>query len=69
MPKVSRFWAAGGRRTLTNEWQERDAELRREYWRGQQPSEFISFRIWKKMPARRRQAIEQVARAAHERDA
>lgn len=62
--KVSRFWANGGKRQDTKAWRERDEQLRREHWRGHQPSEFIAFKTWKRLPAKRRQSIE---RAAYER--
>ncbi len=58
---LSQFWKSGGRRTLAKEWAAKDRSLRAEHWRGQQPSDFISFRAYQKLPAKRRQAIEQAA--------
>ncbi|MDP9309438.1 MAG: hypothetical protein M3R24_00830 [Chloroflexota bacterium] len=62
--KVSNFWQSGGNRRLTKEWQERDQQLRREAWNNRTPAELISQGAWKRLPAKRRQAIE---RAAYER--
>ncbi len=61
MPKVSRFWASGGKRQEVKAWQERDEQLRREHWQGKTPAELIGFEKWRKLPAKRRQAIEQAA--------
>ncbi len=64
--RVSTFWASGGKRTLTKEWREQDARLRREYWENRTPAEKISYEAWRKLPAKRRRAIEA---AAYERGA
>ncbi len=66
MPKISRFWAAGGKRQEVKAWQERDEQLRQEHWQGKVPAELIGFEKWRKLPKHRRDAIEA---AAYERGA
>ncbi len=58
---LSQFWKSGGRRTLTKEWREQDARVRREYWDNRTPAECISYTAWRKLPRKRREAIEQAA--------
>ncbi len=59
--KVSAFWLSGAKRQDTKAWAERDAQLRAEHYRGHHPSEYISYAAWKRLPAKRRQAIEAAA--------
>ncbi len=61
MKQLSRFWATGGKRKLTQEWREQDARLRREYWENRTPAEKISYEKWRKLPKHRRDAIEAAA--------
>ncbi len=59
--KISNFWAAGGKRKHTQAWAERDQQLRQEHWQGKTPAECISYERYRKLPAKRRQAIGQAA--------
>ncbi len=61
MPKISPFWAAGGKRQEVKAWAERDEQLRREHWQGKVPAELIGFEKWRKLPKHRRDAIERDA--------
>ncbi len=58
MKMMSPFWARGGKRKLTTEWREQDERLRREHWQNHTPAECISYTAWRKLPAKRRRAIE-----------
>ncbi len=61
MKRVSSFWASGGKRQDSKAWAAKDRSLRAEHWRGQQPSDFISFKAYQKLPKHRRDAIEAAA--------
>ncbi len=58
MKGISSFWANGAKRREVKAWAERDAQLRAEHYRGHHPAEYIAFKTWKRLPAKRRQAIE-----------
>ncbi len=62
MRKVSRFWTTPAtKRTHTKEWAERVEQQRREHWGGKTPAECISEQAWRKLPKKRRDAIEAAA--------
>ncbi len=61
MKGISSFWASGGKRKHTQAWAERDQELRQEHWQGKTPAECIGYERYRKLPAKRRQAIEAAA--------
>ncbi len=58
---MSQFWKSGGKRTLTKEWAAKDTDVRREHWQNRTPAELIPFERYRKLPAKRRQAIEAAA--------
>ncbi len=61
MKGISSFWANGGKRQEVKAWRERDEQLRQEHWQNRTPAELIPFERYRKLPAKRRQAIEAAA--------
>lgn len=66
MKRISSFWASGGKRRQVKAWQERDEQLRQEHWQGKTPAECISYERYRKLPAKRRRAIEQAEHAHYQ---
>ena len=58
---ISQFWLSGARLTQIDAWERKDASIKREYWNNCTPAELIDADKWRKLPAKRRQAIEAAA--------